>query len=63
MNYHLNNVVRILVDSLQAEQGGMVQVPGHIKHEDFKSRLFLRDERQFFLQLIHGETRLQIYIK
>ncbi len=46
LNY-LNYVVRILVDSLQAEQGGMVQVPAHIKDEDFKSRLFLRDERKF----------------
>ncbi len=57
MNY-LNYIVRILVDSLQAEQGGMVQVPAHIKQEDFKSRLFLRDERKFFLQLIPEETSL-----
>jgi hypothetical protein len=33
----------------------MVQVPGHIKHEDFKSRLFLRDERKFFFQPIPGD--------
>ncbi len=54
---YLNYVVRILVDSLQAEQGGMVQVPAHIKHEDIKCRLFLRGERKFFLQLLLGEIR------